>query len=78
MLQTKSKGRWPSGSEEEDFKGFYHIWAWLPSRSCDQDQLNKLSFLRPEESPYEILLSLARWFQRRRSLKMLTDGRTPE
>ena len=24
------------------FKGFYHIWAWRPSWSCDQDHLNKL------------------------------------
>ena len=23
---------------------FYHIWAWRPSWSCDQDHLNKLSF----------------------------------
>ena len=23
-------------------KGFYHIWAWRPSWSCDQDHLNKL------------------------------------
>ena len=23
-------------------KGFYHIWAWWPSWSCDQDNLNKL------------------------------------
>ena len=34
-------------------KGFYHIWAWRPSCSCDQDHLNKLSFPRPKESPYE-------------------------
>ena len=25
------------------FKGFYHIWAWRPSWSCDLDRLNKLS-----------------------------------
>ena len=57
-------------------KGFYHIWAWRPSWSCDQDHLNKLSFPRPKESPYEIWVQLAQWFQRRRCLKMLTDGRT--
>ena len=27
-------------------KGFHHIWAWRRSWSCDQDHLNKLSFLR--------------------------------
>ena len=56
-------------------KGFYHIWAWRPSWSCDQDHLNKLSFPHPKESPYEILVQLALWFQRRICLKMLTDGR---
>ena len=35
-------------------KGFYHIWAWRPSWSCDQDHLNKLSFPPPKESPFEI------------------------
>ena len=35
-------------------KGFYHIWAWRPSWSCDQGHLNKLSFPYPKESPYEI------------------------
>ena len=58
-------------------KGFYHIWAWRPSWSCDQDHLNKLSFPHPKESPYEISVQLAQLFQRRRYLKMLTDdGRT--
>ena len=43
------------GSVEEDFfLGFYHIWAWLPSWSCDQDHLSKLSFPHPIEAPYEI------------------------
>ena len=59
-------------------KGFYHIWAWRPSWSCDQDHLNKLSFPRPRESPYEIWVQLTQWFQRRRCLKMLTDGRTDD
>ena len=59
-------------------KGFYHIWAWRPSWSCDQDHLNKLSFPHPKESPYEIWVQLAQWFQRRRCLKMLTDGRTTD
>ena len=25
-------------------KGFYHIWVWRPSWSCDPDAANKLSF----------------------------------
>ena len=35
-------------------KGVYHIWAWRPSWSSDQDHLKTLSFPRPQESPYEI------------------------
>ena len=43
MLHTKSQVNQPSGSGEEDFlKDFYHIWAWWPSWSCDQDHLNKI------------------------------------
>ena len=56
-------------------KGFYHIWAWRPSCSCDPDAPNKLSFPRPMEAPHEIWLRLAQRFWRRRSLKMV-DGRT--
>ena len=37
MLHAKFRGNRPAGSEEEDFlKGFYHIWAWWSSWSCDQ------------------------------------------
>ena len=25
---------------EKIFEGFYHIWAWKPSWSCDQDHVN--------------------------------------
>ena len=75
MLHTKSQGHRPSGSGEDVFKGFYHIWAWRPSWSCDQDHLNKLLFPHPKESPYEIWVHLAQQFQRRRCLKMLMDGR---
>ena len=28
-------------------KGFYYIWAWRPSWSCDPDVPNRLSFLYP-------------------------------
>ena len=27
--------------EKKNFKGFYHIWAWWQSWSCDQDHVNK-------------------------------------
>ena len=42
MLNTKFRGNRPAGSKEEDFKGFYHIWAWRPYGSCDPDAANKL------------------------------------
>ena len=54
-------------------KGFYHIWAWQPTWSCDQDHLNQLSF--PHDAPHEIWLWLAQWFWRR-YLKMVDEGWT--
>ena len=36
---------------EKIFEGFYHIWAWRQSWSCDQDHVNKFSF------PYTCKLS---------------------
>ena len=57
------------------FEGFYHIWAWWPSWSCDPDAANKLSFPHPTEAPHEFWLRLAQWFWRR-SLKMVDVQRT--
>ena len=43
MLHAKFHGYQPTGSGEEDnLKGFYHIWVWWPSWSCDQDIGNKI------------------------------------
>ena len=57
MLHTKFRENRPAGSGEQDFfKGFYHIWAWQPSWSCDPDAANKLSFPLPKEAPHKILL----------------------
>ena len=30
--------------EKKVLKGFYHIWAWRPSWSCDQEHVNRFSF----------------------------------
>ena len=65
---TKSQGHQPLGSGVEDFKGFYHIWAWWPSWSCDQDRLNKLWF--PHHMKFEF-----NWPSGFKCLKMLKDGR---
>ena len=35
MLHTKLQENWPTGSGVDFLKGFYHIWAWWPSWSCD-------------------------------------------
>ena len=56
MLHAKFQDHRISGSGEEDFKGFYHIWAWQPSWSCDLDHLYKLSFPLPKEAPHKIWL----------------------
>ena len=42
------------GSREEDFKGFYHIWAWRPSWSTNRDHFSNLLFPLSKEAPYEI------------------------
>ena len=49
--------------------------AWLPSWSCDQDRLSKLSFPHAKEASDAIWLWLAQWFLRRRCLKSVDDGR---
>ena len=59
--------------EKKIFKGFYHIWAWRPSWSCDLDLLYKLSSPLPKEAPHKIWLSLAERFQRRRCLNIVDD-----
>ena len=57
------------------FYGFYYIWAWRPSWSCDTDHLNKLSFPHLMKTPYEIWLQSAQWFLRRRCLKSFDNRR---
>ena len=59
-------------------KGFYHIWAWRPSWSCDLDFLYTHWFPLPIDASNKIWLWLAKPFQRRRSLKLWTDGRTTD
>ena len=70
MPHTKFQGHQPTGSGEEDFGDFYHIWAWQPCWSCDQNHLTNYLFPQPLEATYEIWLHLAQWFQRRSCLKV--------
>ena len=51
-------------------KGFYHIWAWRPSWSSDQDTPDKFSFPLNIETSCEIWLWLAEWLLRRKQLKI--------
>ena len=57
MLHTKFRENWPAGSGERKFlSGFYHIWAWRPSWSCDLDFAIKLSSPLPMDAPHKISL----------------------
>ena len=56
MLHTKFHENRPAGSGEKFLSGFYHIWAWWPSWSCDLDFAIKLSSPLPMDAPHEISL----------------------
>ena len=68
MIHAKIQNNRTSGSGD-DFKGFYHLWAWPPSWSCDLDHLYKISFSLPKKAPHKIWHWFAKWFQRRRCFK---------
>ena len=53
MLHTKFRGNRPTGSGRF-LSGFYHIWAWRPSWSCDLDFAIKLEMPLPREAPHKI------------------------
>ena len=44
MLHTKFCGNQSKSFGEDFWRVFYHMWAWLPSWSCDPDAANKISF----------------------------------
>ena len=68
----------PPVLEKKIFEGFYHIWAWRPSWSCDLDFAIKLEMPLPKEAPHKISTRSTKRFQRR-SLKLwTTDGRTDD
>ena len=57
MLHTKFRENWPAGfGKKKFFSGFYHIWAWQPSWSCDLDFTIKLSSPLPMDAPHKISL----------------------
>ena len=44
MLHTEFLGNRSTGTGEDCFDVFLHIWAWWPSWSCDQYHVIKCSF----------------------------------
>ena len=48
MLHTKIHGNRSTGSKEEDFKAFYHIWARKPSGHVTNIILTSFHFLVPK------------------------------
>ena len=44
----------PPVLEKKICEGFYHIWAWRRSWSCDLDHLYKVWFPLPKEAPHKI------------------------
>ena len=54
-------------------KGFYYIWAWRPSWSCDPDAMNKLSYPLPKEAPHKNLALIG---QADSEMFEIVDGRT--
>ena len=56
VTSIKVRENRPAGSGEGFLKGFYLIWAWRPSWSCDPHAVNKLLFPLPKEAPDKIWL----------------------
>ena len=53
MLHTKFHENRPASS---DFSGFYHIWEWRPSWSCDLVFAIQLSFPLSMDAAHKISL----------------------
>ena len=64
MLHAKFQDHWTSGLGQEYFLRFHHIWAWLPSFSCDLDYLIKLTFPPFKEALHVFRFLLAKHFLR--------------
>ena len=52
-------------------KGFYYIWEWRPSLSCDQNILYKFWLTYHKESSHEIWVQLGQWFVRKLCFNIL-------
>ena len=63
--------------EKKIFKGFYHIWAWRPSWSCDLDHLYKY-FVPPSQGGSTENLALIGQAVSEEKMFENVDGRTPD
>ena len=61
----------PPVLEKKIFRGFYHIWAWRPSWSCDQDIAINISMPLPKEAPHKIST-----VSEKKIFEIVDDGRT--
>ena len=61
MLHTKSPAHWFFWFHKI-FKGFYHIWTWWPSWSCDQYNWYIFWLTYHKESSYEIWVQMVYGF----------------
>ena len=57
--------------EEKMLMGFYHIWMWQPSWTCDQNSMKIVLLTYHKESSYEIRVQLAEWFLRKQCFNIL-------
>ena len=56
MLHARFQDHRTSGSI--DYKGFYHIWTWLPSWSCDHFWTIFINFLSPFPSRLHVIFDI--------------------
>ena len=68
----------PPVLEKNILKGFYHIWAWRPSSSCDPDAANKISFPLPKEAPHKIWVLIGPAVSEMFEIVYDDDGRTTD
>ena len=59
------------------FEGFYHIWAWRRSWSCDPDTANKLSIPLSKEAPHKMAL-IGQAVLEKKMFEIVFDGQTPD
>ena len=57
-LSANFQNHRPSGSGENDFKGFCYLTPWRPSWSCDLEHLYELSFPLPKDAWHTTVYTL--------------------